>query len=184
MYTSINNRAQNPPGPPPSWVPIHGEIPGSIYDNYFGYDMETDTWYFDPFDQFVLGAVQEDPAVAPGNSYGGQFYLGTGVQWNSTDGYADEFLGAGGNLVPYMHLVVNVGQIPCGETGTITIQGLPTTVEGGRVGSVDWLGTLTPSTPSAKWVPTGTIDFFCVPEPASFALLAITGIPMLMRRRR
>lgn len=183
LYTSINNRAQNPPGPPPTWSTIDGEIPGSIYDNYFGYDMETDTWYFDPFDQFVLGAVQEDPAVAPGNDYAGQFYHGTGVQWNSTDGYTDEFLG-NGTLVPYLHLVINVGEIPCGETGTVTIQGLPTTIEGGRFDSVNWLGNSWVSTPPAKWVPTGTIDFYCVPEPASIALLALAGIPALIRRRK
>jgi hypothetical protein len=183
-YVTINNSARwDPPPPPPVgvWVPIHDQGNADIWNGYYGYSATADTWYFDPFAQFVLGAVQEDGT--PADAYAGNFYKGTGLQWNSSSGYTDEMLGADGVLVPYMHLVIDKEAIPCGEMTWVTVAGLPALINGLRPTNYDWLGKQFVDQ-GAPWVPNGRIEIYCTPEPASVALLALAGIPAIIRRRK
>ncbi len=186
-YVTINNSARwDPPPPPPTgvWVPIHDQANADTWNGYYGYSAVADTWYFDPFAQFVLGGVQEDGS-APPSQYGGNFYKGTGLQWNSDDGYSDTDLGKDGVLVPYIHLVINKEEMPCSDELTwITVAGLPSLINGMRPSDYNWLGKSF-ADQGAPWVPNGRIEIFCpIPEPATLAMLAIAGIPALLRRRR
>jgi hypothetical protein len=187
MYVTINNSARWAfPPPPGSWTPIHSETNANAWNGYNGYNAVSDTWYFNPFGRFALGAPQEDPSPAPGNDYAGNFYKGNGLQFDPNppySGWVSPMLGANGNLVPYMHLVINKEAMPCGALTWITVAGLPGLVSPQIPATYNWLGkALTPQ--AAPWAPSGRIEIFCVPEPASVVLLALAGIPAIIRRRK
>jgi hypothetical protein len=183
-YVTINNRAYwKKPPLPGAWTKVDGETDAQTWDGQKGYSAEEDSWYFGPFDKFALGAVQEDPSPAPGSNYAGNFYKGVGLQWDATNGWTDEMLGSGGVLVPYIHLVINKEAMPCGELTWITISGLPALIDGTRPATLDWLGQQF-AVGGAPVVPTGRLEVYCIPEPASVILLALAGIPAILRRRR
>lgn len=187
---TINNRARWAfPPPPGSWQRINGEHDpwgfngATAWNGYSGYLAAPDTWYHYPFNQFALGGVQEDPAAPPGNDYAGDFYKAVGLQWNSTVGWADDTLGLGGNLVPYMHVVINKDVQPAGGLSWASVAGLPALINGARPSTYDWLGKSIADQP-APWVPTGRVEIYTVPEPASVVLMALAAIPALVRRRK
>ena len=189
-YVGVKNRARWAfPPPPGQWLGIDGEHDpwgfngATAWNGYNGYAADMDTWFFYPFNQFALGAVQEDPTPPPGNEYCGNFYKAVALQWNSTVGWEDETLGANGNLVPYMHLVLNKDEIPCGEKTWISIAGLPAKIAGVRPTDYMWLGQYIVDLP-APFVPYGRIEIYCIPEPASIGLLLLASVPVVLRRRK
>jgi hypothetical protein len=182
-YVTINNSARWAfPPPPGAWTRIDDEANANAWNGYNGYNAVSDSWYFNPFGQFALGGVQEDPSPPPGNDYAGNFYKGVGLQWNSDTGVTDPTLGMG-TLVPYMHLVINKEAMPCGELTWITVAGLPGLVGPQIPATYNWLGK-TLLNQAAPWAPNGRIEIYCVPEPASVVLLALAGIPAIIRRRK
>jgi hypothetical protein len=189
-YVGIHNRARWAfPPPPGQWLGIHGEHDpwgfngATAWNGYNGYVADQDTWYFYPFNQFALGAVTEDPSPTPGNAYCGNFYTAVALQWNSDTGWHDDQLGVNGNLVPYMHLVLNKNEIPCGEKTWISIAGLPAMINGARPTDYNWLGQYIVDLP-APFVPYGRIEIWCVPEPATIGLLLLASVPVVLRRRK
>jgi hypothetical protein len=154
--------------------PINTETEAQVPHQYDpNYDMAMDTWFYDPFSS-QIGGYEEDP----------NYYLGGAV---AQPVGSQEPIGADGVDAPYLHLVINKLDIPCGEMTWVTMAGLPGLVDTASGQGIDpttfhWLGqdfsNLEPGV-----VPDGRIDFICVPEPASVALLALAGIPAIIRRK-
>lgn len=184
-YVTLQNRAywKAPPPAPGKWVAIHTEADANVWDGYSGYDAAADCWYFEPFTWFDLSPVEEDPSPPPGNAYNGNFYKGFGLQFDIVSGWVDPDLGANGQLVPYLHLVVNRQAMPCDTLTWISIAGMGATVDGVRPADYEWLGVHIDDLGS-PFVPYGRVEFYCVPEPASLALLGLTAIPAIIRRRK
>jgi hypothetical protein len=99
---------------------------------------------------------------------------------------SSENLGKNGNLVPYIHLVINKEAMPCGTLTWLTITALPALINGAAAQDpnfeINWLGK-TFMGQDAPWVPSGRLEIYC-PEPTTLAVLALAGIPILLRRRR
>lgn len=186
-YVTIQNRAhwQYPP-PPGSWLPVHDETNANAWNNYFGYQTAGDSWTFEPF-TYYLTAIQEDPSPPPGNEYSGNFYKGAAIQFDPDVGIPFPDLGSNGQLVPYLHLVIERAEMPCGALTWISIAGLPAITDAVRPDDYNWLGVhiddFGAQPPDILFVPYGRIELYCIPEPATFALLFVMGLPAVIRRR-
>jgi hypothetical protein len=190
-YVTINNRARW--AGKSGWTPIDGEKDpwggngATFWDTYYGYSAANDTFMFYPFNQYALGPLSEEGVPPYSNPYTNDWMKAVALQWNAGQGYADQDLGKGGVLVPYIHMVINKEAMPCGTLTWFTISALPALINGlapqDQNFTLNWLGK-TFNGQAAPWVPSGKLEVYCIPEPASLAVLAVAGIPLLLRRRR
>jgi hypothetical protein len=185
-YVTIQNRARwRHPPPSGAWSSIHDETNANLWDGYYGYDAAADSWTFEPF-TYYLTAIQEDPSPPPGNEYSGNFYKGSALQFDPDIGIPFPDLGSNGQLVPFVHLVVEQGAIPDGALTWVSFAGLPALTDGERPDDYNWLGTHfddQAQPPEILFVPYGRIEFYCIPEPVTCALLLMMGLPAIIRRR-
>jgi hypothetical protein len=179
------------PGAPDPWVGIHQlnnliaasvdtEADAITWSGFPPYTATDDTWFFSPWVANIGGYVETPPG--PGCTDGYQagavsYPIGTACDpdYGNTAFYPDG--------VPFMHLVLNKEEIPCGEMTSVMIAGLGGLCEAAPERPTSWhfLGTDWGDIPAGE-VPYGFIDIICIPEPASLALLAL-GLLLLRRRK-
>jgi hypothetical protein len=185
-YVTIQNRARWQGGPHSGdWIPIHDETDANYWNSYYGYDTAADSWTFEPF-TYYLTPIQEDPSPPPGNEYSGDFYKGAALQFDPDVGIPFPELGSNGQLVPFLHLVIERAEMPYGALTWVSVAGLPALVDTQRPDDYNWLGVHVDDQsqpPEILFVPYGRIEFYCIPEPATCALLLMMGLPAIIRRR-
>jgi hypothetical protein len=143
-------------------------------------DANLDTYYAAPFTAQIGGYTDGD---ASGYAGGDVMYLGDVVA--QPLGMEDPTVGAGGVFVPFMYLALHIdaaGMEP-GDKTYITVNGLGGLTDGTRPATWDWLGNVI-TDPGPPNNISGRIWVHAIPEPASIALLAIAGVPAILRRRK